>query len=56
MLLAGIGQKEISILGLTHPFQTGKMLAMHKQIVFGFYFYFFSNPLRPQMAEEVCLS
>jgi hypothetical protein len=48
--------KLISIPGLTHLFQTGNMLAMHKQVVFGFYFYFFSNPLRPQTAEEVCLS
>ena len=43
-------------LGLTHLFQTGKMLTMQKDFTFGFYFYFFGKPLRPQQAEEVCLS
>lgn len=42
--------------GLTPLFQAGNMFVMQKDFTFGFYFYFFGKPLRPQQAEEVCLS
>jgi hypothetical protein len=39
--------------GLTHFRQPDTMLHMITHVANSFYFYFFTNPLRPQPAEEV---